>query len=79
MAKDNFLEAKNCQRCGRPFDHGGRIMSMFNTDCICIPCHEAERLRSDYGKALEAEREAVARGDFNFRGIGLSRQDGEDK
>ena len=46
-------------------------MSMFNTDCICMKCAKEERSRSDYGKARDAERDAVMRGDRNFRGIGL--------
>ena len=46
-------------------------MSMYNTDCICMKCAEEERARSDYDTARDAERLAVSRGDFNFRGIGF--------
>ena len=46
-------------------------MSMFNTDCICMKCADKERKREDYGKARDAEMDAVRHGDRNFRGIGL--------
>ena len=46
-------------------------MSMFNTETICMKCKEAERKRSDYEAAQEAERAACAEGDRNFKGIGL--------
>jgi hypothetical protein len=35
-----------------------------------MKCAKEERARSDYGKARDAERDAVMRGDRNFRGIG---------
>jgi hypothetical protein len=46
-------------------------MSMFNTDCICMKCAKEERARSDYGKARDAEMDAVRNGDRNFAGIGF--------
>ena len=67
--RDDFFEKKHCDRCGGSLAHG-RIMSMFNTDCICMECAEKERKRPDYRKALDAEREAVKNGDRNFKGIG---------
>lgn len=67
---DTFFTQTHCDRCGSPLS-GGRTMSMFNTQTICMKCASEERNRKDYGKAVEAERAAVRRGDRNFRGIGL--------
>ena len=66
---DTFFTQKTCDRCHGPLT-GGRTMSMFNTDCICMKCAKEERARSDYGKARDAEMDAVRAGDRNFRGIG---------
>lgn len=66
---DKFFTQKTCDRCGSPLT-GGRTMSMFNTDCICMKCAREERERADYGKARAAEMDAVRNGDRNFRGIG---------
>ena len=70
MSDDPFFTQPNCDRCGKPLA-GGRTMSMFNTDTICMACADAERKRADYQAAREAERAAVAAGDRNFKGIGL--------
>ena len=67
---DTFFTQKNCDRCGGSLA-GGRTMSRFNTQTICMECAEAERKRSDYAVAVEAERAACAAGDRNFKGIGL--------
>lgn len=37
-----------CFRCGEP---DALIMSMFNTDMICMDCKEKEKERPDYDKA----------------------------
>ena len=66
---DSFFTQTHCDRCGAQLT-GGRTMSMFNTDCICMKCAKEERARSDYGKARDAEVDAVRNGDRNFRGIG---------
>jgi hypothetical protein len=47
-------------------------MSMFNEQCICMKCMDAERKRPDFAEARDAEAEAVRRGDRNFAGIGLA-------
>lgn len=65
---DKFFTQKKCDRCGGSLE-GGRIMSMFNTDCICMDCLEKEKKDKDYKKALEAEREEVKKGNYNFKGI----------
>ena len=67
---DTFFTQKTCDRCGASLD-GGRTMSMFNTDTICMACADAEQKRHDYEAAREAERAACAAGERNFKGIGL--------
>ena len=67
---DRFYTQKTCDRCGGSLD-GGRTMSRFNTDCICLRCSRAEKERPDYKKAVEAEMAEIRRGNYNFRGIGL--------
>jgi len=66
---DRFFTQANCDRCGGSLI-GGRTMSMFDTATICLACKEKERQHPDYQKALEADHEAIRRGDFNFKGIG---------
>ncbi len=66
---DRFYTQKTCDRCGGSLE-GGRIMSMFNEDCICMKCKAEEKKRPDYQKAVEADREEVQKGNWNFKGIG---------
>lgn len=66
---DKFLTQKHCDRCGGSLS-GGRTMSMFNEDCICMECKEKERQRADYGKAVEADHTEIKNGNYNFKGIG---------
>ena len=65
---DRFFTQNTCDRCGGSLS-GGRIMSMLNTDCLCLVCKETETTQEDYGEAVEAERQAIRRGNFNFKGI----------
>ena len=65
---DRFFTQTNCDRCGGSLS-GGRIMSMLNTECLCLVCKEKETTQEGYGEAVEAERQAIKRGDFNFKGI----------
>jgi hypothetical protein len=58
----------NCARCGK--QTLATIMSMFNTDIICLDCKDKEKQDPRYKQAVEAENAAVLRGDYNFRGIG---------
>lgn len=60
---------QNCQRCGEPTI--ATIVSMFNTEEICMDCKDAEKRRPDYGEACRAEREALRCGERNFAGVGL--------
>jgi len=58
-----------CQRChAKTF---ATIMSMFNTEEICLDCKDAEKVRPDYDAAVKADEDAIRAGDFNFKGIGL--------
>lgn len=57
-----------CARCGKETDT--TIMSMFNTDVICMDCKKAESAHPDYRKAQDADIAAIRRGDYNFKGIG---------
>lgn len=65
---DNFFAKKACDRCGTGLDQG-RIMSIFNTDCICIRCSKKENHDKDYDKALEADQDEIKKGNYNFKGI----------
>ena len=66
---DDFFRKKHCARCGADLTNG-RIMSMYNEDCICLACKEKERQRPDYVEACIAEAEQIKQGNFDFKGIG---------
>lgn len=66
---DKFFSQKYCDRCGKDLK-GGRIMSMFNEDCICMECKEKETRDKSYKKARDKEIEEVRKGNYNFKGIG---------
>ena len=65
---DSFFSQQNCDRCGKSLKHG-RMMSMFNTDCLCLDCIIAERQRPDYREAVEADNAEIRKGNYNFKGI----------
>lgn len=67
---DKFFTQKHCGRCYGTLD-GGRTMSMYNEDCICMKCAEAERQRADYKDAQNADIEEIKKGNYNFKGIGF--------
>lgn len=67
---DKFFSQTTCDRCGGSLKNG-RIMSMFNNDCICMSCKDKEREKPTYKQAVEAERAACLAGNMNFPGIGL--------
>ena len=67
---DRFFTQEFCDRCGGSLEDG-RIMSMYNNDCICMKCKEAERRRADYNDAVKADHDAIKAGNYNFAGIGL--------
>ena len=68
---DRFFSQTNCDRCGKPLN-GARIMSMYNTDCICMECKDKERQRNDYKSACDADNDAIKHGNYNFQGIGYT-------
>jgi len=70
MDKETFFGKTKCDRCGSVLRFG-RIMSMYNEDCICMRCKAQEMQRPDYKKAVEAVERAHRNGDDNFKGIGL--------
>ena len=59
---------KNCERCNK--STGILIISMFNTEEICLKCKQKEKEHPDYKKAVKADEEAIRRGNYNFKGIG---------
>lgn len=65
---DKFFSQSSCDRCGGSLEQG-RIMSMLNTDCICLACKEKEKARSDYEEAVKAEHEEIKKGNYNYKGI----------
>ena len=65
---DKFFSQKYCDRCGGSLK-GGRIMSMFNEDCICMSCKEKEIKDPEYEKAAEADQKEIRKGNFNYKGI----------
>ena len=66
---DDFFTRETCQRCNGSLT-GGRIMSMYNTDCLCMTCHGAEQSRPDYKAARDADVAEIRKGNYNFTGIG---------
>ena len=64
------MNVEKCERCKTP-TNGTTIMSMFNTQVICMPCKEDEKENPRYMEAVEADRKAITKGNYNFRGIGL--------
>ena len=50
------MKTKTCPRCGNPTI--ATIMSMFNTQEICMACSDAERKEPRYQEARAAEENA---------------------
>ena len=65
---DKWFNKKKCDRCGGSLD-GGRTMSRFNTDCLCMRCAEAEKSHPRYREAFETEMADIRNGN---RQVGLS-------
>ena len=65
---ENFSMRRDvCDRCGGDTNNM-TTMSIFNEDVICMNCKEEEKKDPEYAAACEAEREALAKGDRNFKG-----------
>ena len=65
---DRFFTQKTCDRCVGSLS-GGRIMSMYSTECICMACKEKEKAREDYKQAAQTELDEVRKGNMNYKGI----------
>ncbi|NFN85881.1 gamma-glutamylcyclotransferase [Clostridium sporogenes] len=65
---DKFFTQKICDRCGGSLERG-RIMSMFNTEYICMECCKKEKQDKDYEKAVKADHEEIKKGNYNYKGI----------
>jgi hypothetical protein len=59
-----------CDRCGKKTEFF--IMSMFNTEEICLDCKDKEKKHPDYQRAVEADEAMIRSGNLNFGGIGLN-------
>ncbi len=57
-----------CARCGK--ETNTRIMSVFNTQMICLKCKEEEKQYPDYKIAVKAEVDEVGKGNMNYEGLG---------
>ncbi len=69
--KDKFFTQEYCDRCGKSLKDG-RIMSMLNTECICMKCSEKERKHPNFEKARDAEHELIKKNMANTNSISLS-------
>lgn len=58
-----------CDRCGE--ETTSTTMSYFNTDIICPKCDDRERTHPRFEEARRIEREQVAAGNYNYKGVGL--------
>lgn len=65
------MQRDNCDRCGKSTrngrSYGATTMSVFNEDVICMDCKKEEKNDPEYEAAVEAEREAILRGDRNYK------------
>ena len=69
MYKDRFFDSLRCDRCGKSLE-SGRIMSMYNEDVLCMACKDKEMKKENYNVAVQADIDAISKGDYNFKGIG---------
>jgi len=65
---DKFFTQERCDRCGKSLKVG-RIMSMYNEDCICMECKDKEKRNQDYEDAVKADIEEIKKGNYNYKGI----------
>lgn len=57
-----------CHRCDK--ETLSTIMSMFNTDELCMACKDLEKQDPRYQEAVDADIAAIRAGNYNFKGIG---------
>jgi hypothetical protein len=72
---DSFFSKTNCDRCGTTLAGKTRIMSMYNNDCLCLDCKQKETERPDYKTASDADVNEIKKGNYNFPGIGLKKEE----
>ncbi len=65
---DRFFTQKYCDRCGGSLKDG-RILSMLNTQVLCMSCKEKETKEDDYDEAVKAEFDEVKKGNYNYKGL----------
>lgn len=65
---DTFFTQTHCDRCGGSLK-GGRIMSMYSTECLCMDCKDKESKRPDYGEGVKADHEEIKKGNYNYKGL----------
>lgn len=65
---DTFFTQTHCDRCGGSLE-GGRIMSMYSTECLCLACKDNEKKRDDYDEAVRADHEEIKKGNYNYKGL----------
>ena len=63
------IDNGRCDRCNK--ETNCIIMSIFNTQEICMDCKDRETKNPHYKEAQKAEMEAIRQGNRNFKGIGL--------
>ncbi len=69
---DTFFTQEFCDRCAGSLENG-RIMSMFNNDCICMKCKDKEKEHPKYKDAQDADHAEIVKGNYNFAGIGYTK------
>ena len=55
---DDFFTKSKCDRCGGSLKDG-RIMSMFNSECLCIACKKRGMKDPHYKEAQKNELERL--------------------
>ena len=65
---DKFFSQKHCDRCKGSLK-GGRILSMFSEDVLCMSCKDKETKDPEYKRAVEADHKEIKKGNFNYKGI----------
>jgi hypothetical protein len=61
-----------CNRCNKKTNVW--ILSMFNTEEICMDCKAEEKQLPEYEKAVKADMKEIKKGNYNFQGIGFPKK-----
>ena len=65
---DTFFSKTRCDKCRKNLE-AGRTMSRFDQSCLCLDCAEREKQDPEYEKVVQAERNEIRLGNYNFPGI----------